>query len=331
MRLIGLGVILTLGLFAAPLATDAQPPAKVPRIGYLTPTGCPSPTDAGGRAMFLQGLQERGWVAGQNIAIECRNSEEGSEERLRALAAELVGLKVDVIFAVSSTAVRAIRPATRTIPVVALDLETDPVGSGLATSLARPGGNVTGIFLDLPELSGKRLELLRQVVPRLSRVAVLWDPTMDPTPLRATEAAAGSLGLKFQVVQVRSPSDLDANFAAARRERADALVVIQSPMMDTLTHRKKIVDLALQSRLPAVGVFPTFVQAGGLMSCGPNIGQLFKHATSFIDKILRGARPGELPIERPTHFFVGINATTARALGLTIPQALGVRADLVIP
>jgi putative ABC transport system substrate-binding protein len=330
MRLIGLGVILTLGLFAAPLAAEAQPPAKVARIGYLTPSLCPSDTSAGAAgAAFLQGLQERGWVAGQNIAIECRNSEEGSEERFRALAAELVGLKVDVIFAVSSTAVRAVRRVTRTIPVVAVDLETDPVGSGLATSLARPGGNVTGIFLDLPELSGKRLELLRQAVPGLSRVAILWDSTMDPTPLRATEAAAGSLGLTVQVVQIQRPSDLDAAVAAARRERAHALVVIESPMMNT--HRKKIADLALQRRLPAVGVLPTFVQAGGLMSCGPNVAQLFKHATSFIDKILRGARPGELPIERPTHFFVGINAKTARALGLTIPQALAVRADLVIP
>ena len=330
MRLIGLAVILTLGLFAAPLVADAQPPAKVPRIGYLTPSLCPSDTSAGPAiAAFLQGLQERGWVAGQNIAIECRTSEEGSEERFRALATELVGLKVDVIFAVSSAAVRAVRPATRTIPVVALDLETDPVGSGLAMSFARPGGNVMGIFLDLPELSGKRLELLRQVVPRLSRVAVLWDPTMDATPLRATEAAAATLGVKVQVVQVRSPSDLDAAFATARRERAHALVVMGSPMMTV--HGKKIADLALQSRLPAVGLDGRFVQAGGLMSCGPNVLQLFKHATSFIDKILRGARPGELPIERPTHFFVGINAKTARALGLTIPQALAVRADLVIP
>jgi putative ABC transport system substrate-binding protein len=296
------------------------------RLGYLSPGDCPG--DTATTAAFIEGLRERGYVVGQNIAIECRYSSEASDEQFRRFAAELVRLPVDVIFAVSSTALRAVRPATSTLPVVALDLETDPVASGVARSLARPGGNITGIFLDALELNGKRLELLRQLVPRLSRVAALRDESMDPAPLRATEAAMQAAGVSLPTIGIRSPKDLDAAMRAAAKERVDAVLVIQSPIQEV--YRKTIVDLALQSRLPTIALFPEFVQDGGLMSYGPDVRDLFRYSTSFIERILKGAKAGDIPIERPTRFYLGLNLKTARMLGLTPPQSLLLRTDYLI-
>jgi putative tryptophan/tyrosine transport system substrate-binding protein len=314
---------LCLAISAVP--TSAQTNARAQRIGLLTSGAC---TTNNAPPLFLEGLQERGYVIGQNLLIECRQIAEVTEERFRQAAAELVRLNVDLIVAVSSAAVRGIRAASQTVPVVALDLESDPVGSGLAVNLARPGGSITGIFLDAEQMSGKRLQILREVVPRLARVAALWDATLDSKILKTTETIARSFGVGLQVLSVRGPNDLVAAFSTASRQRADAVLVMQSPFMDV--NGKRIADLALQHRLPAIGIFPSFVTQGGLVSYGPDVGQLFKQVTSYIDRILKGARPGDLPIERPTHFYTALNLKTARALGVTVPSSLLAQADQVI-
>jgi ABC-type uncharacterized transport system substrate-binding protein len=310
-------------LFASSFAAEAQ--TRSLRIGYLTSGACPSETSI---PLFSEGLKERGYVIGQSLVIECRLAEEASDKRFRQLAAELVSLNVALIFAVSSAAVRGVQAASRTIPVVALDLESDPITSGLATSLGRPGGNITGVFLDAPEMNGKRLEMLRELLPRLSRVSAIWDASLDPAQLKTTEAIARSFGVRFHVLSVRGPKELAGAFQAARGERSEAVLVMQGPFMDANT--KQITDLALRSQLPSIGIFPTFVKSGGLLSYGPNVGHLFKQATSYIDRILKGAKPGDLPIERPTHFYTAVNLKTAKALGLTIPPSLLGRADEVI-
>jgi putative tryptophan/tyrosine transport system substrate-binding protein len=310
-------------LLASPLAAEAQ--ARALRIGYLTSGGCPTEAN---NPLFLEGLKERGYVVGQNLVIECRHTDEASDERFRQLAAELVRLNVALIFAVSSAAVRGVRPTSRTIPVVALDLESDPIASGLATSLARPGGNITGVFLDAPEMNGKRLEMLRELLPRLSRVSALWDASLDPEQLKATETIARSFGVRFQVLSVRGPKEFAGAFQTARRGRSEAVLSMEGPFMNV--NAKQITDLALQNKLPSIGIFPTFVKAGGLMSYGPNVEHLFKQATSYIDRILKGAKPDDLPIERPTRFYTAVNLKTAKALGLAIPPSLLLRADEVI-
>ena len=319
-------VTLGLGLLVVPQAALAQTPTKIPRIGILTPAACPEDNPIAG--FFLTGLRTRGYTPGHSVLLECRFSDKLDMEQFQGFASELVRLDVNIILAVSSTATQAVRQATSTVPVVALDLETDPVASGLAASLARPGGNITGIFLDAHELNGKWLELLRGVVPRLKGVAALWDVTMDRAPLRATEAAARSLGIRLHVLAIRSPDELDAAFREARKARVDAVMLMQSPLTDI--HGKKVAALALQNRLPTIGMFPTFPSQGGLMSYGPDVRQLYVHTGSFIDRILRGARPGQVPIERPTHFYFVVNRRTAKALGLTISPALLLRADEVI-
>jgi putative tryptophan/tyrosine transport system substrate-binding protein len=322
-----MGLILTLafGLLSTPLAADAQPATKVPRIGLLSslsPADAPQNTDA-----IRQGLRDLGWIEGQNILIDYRWAE-GKVERIADLAAELVRLKVAVIIASSSSAVLAASNTTRTIPVVALDLETDPVASGLAASLAQPDGNITGVFLDLPELSGKLLELLREAVPNVTRIAILWDAAMDPLPLRATEVAARSLGVSPQILEVRSADELESAFGAATRGGAKALMVLQSPRL--FAHQPRIADLAATHRLPTIAMFREFADAGGLMSYGPNIKDIFRRAASFIDKILKGSKPGDLPIERPLRFDLVINLKTAQALGLTIPTFLLFQANEVL-
>ena len=325
LHLAALAFALFLVLFNVRVVSEAQPARKVWRIGYLTTGLCLPPGEGG---LSRQAFQELGYVEGRDVVLECRKSD-GTAEKYRALAAELVSLNVDVIVAVSSRAVRAARAATQQIPIVAIDLETDPVASGLAVSLARPGANVTGIFLNLPELSGKRLELLRETVPGLARVAILWDSALDATPLRATEEAARALGLQLHVVPIRQPSDFDAGFATAMKTRAQALMVMQSPVTDV--HGKLIADLALKYRLPAAAIFPEFVEKGGLTSYGPDVRPFFRQAVvSFVDKILKGARAGALPIERPTHYYLAVNLKTAKALGLAIPQSVLVRADRII-
>jgi putative ABC transport system substrate-binding protein len=317
------GVALALIAFTPLLAVEAQQPMKVFRIVHLDPID--APTEAS--RVFRQALRELGYVEGENIVIESRFAA-GSDDRLREYATEAVRLKVDVIVAISSSAVKAATKATKTIPIVALDLESDPVASGAVASLARPGGNLTGLFLDLPELAAKRLELLKEAIPGITRVAVLWDPSMSPVPLRATEVAARSLGLHLQIVEARRPSDLEAAFRAAVSGRNRALMVFQSPMF--ASHPKLIVDLAAKHRLPTTSIFSHFTEAGLLMSYGPNLNDLFGQAAPYVDKILKGAKPSELPVQRPTRFELIVNVKSAKALGLTMPPSLLLRADKVI-
>jgi putative ABC transport system substrate-binding protein len=319
---------LSLASIAGPIAAEAQQTEKVYRVGFLNPRAATSPPEVGLEA-FQNTLRERGYIEEQNIAIEYRWAE-GKEDRLRAFAAELVGLRVDVIFAVSSIALRAARNATQTIPIVALDLETDPVAAGLAASLARPGGNVTGVFLDQPELHAKWLQLLREVAPRVTRVAVLRDPAAAPAGLKALEAAAHGLAVQLRVLEVRVADDLESAFGAAKKGRAQALMVFPSPAFAVARTERKIADLAIANRLPMITMFRSLVEAGGLISYGVNLYDVMGRATLLLDKVLKGAKPSDLPIERPVRFDLAINLKTAKALGLTIPPSVLVRADHVI-
>ena len=319
---------LSLASIAGPIAAEAQQTEKLYRVGFLNPRAATSPPEVGLKA-FQNTLRERGYIEGQNIAIEYRWAE-GKEDRLRAFAAELVRLRVDVIFAVSSIAVRAARNATQTIPIVALDLETDPVAGGLAASLARPGGNVTGVFLDQPELHAKWLQLLREVAPRVTRVAVLRDPAAAAAGLKALEAAAHGLGVQLRVLEVRVADDLENAFGAAKKGRAQALIVFPSPAFAVARTERKIADLAIANRLPMITMFRSLVEAGGLISYGVNLYDVMGRATLLLDKVLKGAKPSDLPIERPGRFDLAINLKTAKALGLTIPPSVLVWADHVI-
>jgi putative ABC transport system substrate-binding protein len=316
------------GAAAWPLAARAQQTRTVPRIGILMPG--PSVLSASLNA-FYQGLHELGYTEGQNIAIERRYGE-WKLDRLPELAAELVRLKVDVIVAWSTPPARAAKQATSTIPIVAAVM-ADPVGDELVASLARPGGNVTGTTFLGPELIAKRLGLLKETVPGLSRVAALWHPraygeqTMGVV-LKETEVAARSLGLQLQLVQAFGPDDFDSAFSAMIRERAGALIVLPSPML--FTEHRRIVDLAVKNRLPAMYQAREFVDAGGLMSYGANLDDLFRRSATYVDKILKGAKPADLPVEQPTKFELVINLKTAKALGLTVPPTLLARADEVI-
>ena len=315
-----LAVALALGLLAAPLAAEAQQAAKVARIGYLATNLAASPHL---REAFRQGLRDLGYVEGRNVVIEYRDAE-GKLERLPALAAELVALKVDVIVAAGTPAALAAKQATRTLPIV-FAAAADPVTSGLVTSLARPGGNVTGLSSLAPELVGKRLELLKQAVPGVSRVAVLWQPgalgeRTEKDMLKGAEVAARALGVRLQFVEARGPADFDRAFSDMTRARAGALTVLPSTMF--FSERRRLVDLAAKNRLPAVYPLREFVDAGGLMSYGPNLADLFRRAATYVDKILKGAKPADLPVEQPTKFELVINLKTAKALGLTIPPSL---------
>ncbi len=315
-------------LLAAPLASEAQP-VKVPRIGVLSPgsPGGPTPLlDA-----FRQGLRELGYVEGQNIRLEYRFAELRLE-RLPGLATELVALKVDVIVASNQVSALAAKQATKTIPIV-FALAGDPVASGLVTSLARPGGNVTGLSVLYSELAGKWLELLTQAVPRVSRVAVLWQPggvgeRTEKDILKEADVAARALGVRLQFVEARGPADLDRAFSDMARARAGALTVFGGAML--LVERRRLVELAAKNRLPAVYTTREFVDAGGLMSYGPHLADLFRRAATYVDKILKGAKPGDLPVEQPTKFDLVINLKAAKALGLTIPPLVLGRADEVI-
>ncbi len=319
---------LGLGLLAAPFTAEAQQAAKVARIGYLAGNLATSPHLL---EAFRQGLRDLGYVEGRNVVIEYRDAE-GKLERLPALAAELVALKVDVILAGGTPQALAAKQATRTLPIV-FAAHADPVGSGLVTSLARPGGNVTGLSLLAPELVGKRLEQLKQAVPGVNRVAGLWEPgayveLTERDILKETEVAARALGVRLQFVEARGPADFDRAFSDMTRARAGALTVWSTPMFTG--ERRRLVDLAAKNRLPAVYAQRDFVDAGGLMSYGPNGPDLFRRAATYVDKILKGAKPADLPVEQPTKFELVINLKTAKALGLTIPPSLLQRADEVI-
>ncbi len=326
MRLIGL--VLALGVVLAPLPAAGQQPGKVHRIGMLWPTPRPAPSQPTPLAdAFRQEMRNLGWIEGQNWVGEVRWAD-GKPERLLALATDLVLLKVDLILTVGTPAARAAKQATQTIPIV-MTASGDAVGVGLVTTLARPGGNITGLSFLGRELGAKNLELLKETVPTASRVAVLWDLTIGGAALKATmESSASALGLRLQPLEARSASDYRAAFAAMSRTRAEALVVV--PMGAASTHRTLIAELAATQRVPAVYGEASYVEAGGLMSYGPNFADLHRRAATFVDKILKGAKPGDLPVEQPTKFDLVINLKTAKALGLTIPPSLLLRADQVI-
>jgi ABC-type uncharacterized transport system substrate-binding protein len=316
------------GAIAGPLAVAAQQEGKVARIGYLTSDSAAPPRL---REAFLQGLRDLGYVEGRNLVIEYRFAE-GKFERLPALAAELVALKVDVILAPAPPYAQAAMQATRSIPIV-FTVAGDPVASGLVTSLARPGGNATGLSVLAPDLVGKGLQHLTQAVPGVSRVAVLRSPTgtaerTEKDILKEAEVAGRALGLQLQVVQVHGPGDFDRAFLEMFVARAGALTVLPNTMF--FNERRRLVDLAAKNRMPAMYQSREFVDAGGLMSYGPDFADLFRRAATYVNKILKGAKPGDLPIEQPTKFELVINLKTAKALGLTIPPSLLQRADQVI-
>jgi putative ABC transport system substrate-binding protein len=318
-----LGTLGVLSLVAAPLAAEAQP-AGVPRIGVLAPITCSHPN----YQALREGLRALGYVEGQTIIIECREAA-GRYERAAEHAAELVRLKVDVLVTDGLPAARVAKQATRTIPVV-MGAVGDPVRGGVVTSLARPGANITGLTLVTAEMNIKRIEFLKAAVPGSTRVAVLMNPDNPSSDLatRETEAAARSLGLTLHVVEARDPAALDRAFSEILKGQARTVVVLPDPML--FAQRTRIVALAAKSQLPAVGEAREFAVAGGLMAYGPRITENFRRAAVYVDKILRGAKPGDLPVEQPTTFELVINLNTAKALGLTIPPSLLLRADEVI-
>jgi ABC-type uncharacterized transport system substrate-binding protein len=325
-----LAVSITVALvgFVNPVAAQTQQATRVPRIGLLTLNLAPNPHL---HEAFRQGLRDLGYVEGRNVVIEMRDAE-GKFERLPALAAELVALKVDVIVTGGGTPpALAAKQATRTLPIVFASAP-DPVTDGLVTSLARPGGNVTGSSNLNPELVGKCLELLKRAVPGVSRVAVLWHPgasteRTNKEMLKAAEVAARPLGVRLQFVEARSPADFDRAFSDMTRARG-GLTVLPGAMF--FSERRRLVDLAAKNRLPVVYPQREFVDTGGLMSYGPDLADLFRRAATYVDKILKGTKPADLPVEQPTKFELVINLKTAKALGLTIPQSLLVRADEII-
>jgi putative ABC transport system substrate-binding protein len=313
-------------LFAPCFSASAQEPTKVTRIGYLVG---PSSASTARYEAFRQGLRELGYVEGKNLVVEWRSSE-GNRDRQRALVAELVGLKVDVIVAVGAGDVRIAKDATATIPIVMVQ-GGDPVGSGFVASLARPGGNITGLATLRPELSGKRLELLTEIVPRLSRVA-LFASSASPDHaqvLKEAELAAGALGVKLQSLDIRSPKDFETSFQAALKGRAEAVLVrVRGPILSP--NRTEFAKHAVKSRLPAIYEGVEEVEAGGLMSYGVSFPDLYRRAAVYVDKILKGRKPAELPVEQPTKFEFIINLKAAKQIGLTIPPNVLARADKVI-
>jgi len=313
-------------LLAFGFPAHAQQPTKIPRIGYLNanfPTTNPVRIEA-----IRQGLRELGYVEGKNIVIEWRYAE-GKSIRLPALAAELVRLKVGVIVTSASVETRAAKEATSTIPIVMTN-DNDPVGSGFVASLARPGGNITGLSTLAPELSGKRLELLKEIVPRLSNVAVLATSTQPgyAQSLKEMELAAAALKVKPQYLDVLVPKDIESAFRAASEARVDAALLLSSGVMTS--QRRQVIELAVKSQLPASYPRAEFVEAGGLMTYGPNITDLSRRAATYVDKILKGAKPADLPVEQPKKFEFLINLKAAKQIGLTIPPNVLARADKVI-
>jgi putative ABC transport system substrate-binding protein len=319
-------IAIVVALTLCGVRVEAQQAKKIPRIGYLTAASLSS--NVARVEAFRQGLRELGYVEGKNIVIEWRSAE-SKLERQGELAAELVRLKVDVIVTSGPTATRAAKQATVTIPIV-MAQDADPVGSGFVASLARPGGNITGLSTLSLELSGKQLELLKEIVPKLSRVAVLGNSNepANAKTLKEIELAAGAFGVQLQPLDVLSSKDIETAFRAATKGHADGLVVLVSVVLTD--HRTQIANLALKSRLPAIYYTPQFVEAGGLMSYGTSFTDLSRRAATYVDKILKGAKPADLPVEQPTKFELVINLKTAKQIGLTIPPNVLARADKVI-
>jgi putative tryptophan/tyrosine transport system substrate-binding protein len=324
-RTIGLLVILALNLLMAPLAAQAQH-ARVYRIGFISSAS--SAAMAARDEAFRQGLHALGYVVGQNLTIEYRWAD-GKPERLPEFAAELVDLKLDVLVTHGGVATRAAQHTSSTIPIV-IAAADDPLAAGLVASLARPGGNITGLSLMTPDLTAKRLELLKELLPGLTRVAVLWNagnPISEPE-LRNADAAAGALGLQLHSLAVREPHEFVTAFSSMQSARAGALFVLPDAMF--FGQRQEIVDLAASHGLPVVAHLREFADAGGLMTYGPNVIEVHRRAAMYVDKILKGTKPAELPVEQPTRFELVINLKTAEALGLTIPPTLLFQADEVI-
>jgi putative ABC transport system substrate-binding protein len=315
------------GALAAPVAAGAQQGMRLPRIGFLSPSSLSDSRTLRYFGAFRQGLRELGYVEGQHIAIEARWAE-GNYERLPGLASELVRLKVDAIVAYG-VAIQAAQQATETIPIV-MAVVIDPVGAGFVASLGRPGGNITGLSSMAPDMVGKQLELLKEAVPKVSRVALIGNPANQGNAAQMRQAldTARRLGVQLQRLEARSPNEIDRAFAAITEERAGAVIVFADAVL--LDHRGRIADLAARRRLPMVSVMVENVEVGGLMAYGPSIADRFRRAATYVSKILKGAKPADLPIEQPTKFELVINLKTAKALGLTIPPSLLARADQVI-
>ena len=311
-----------------PRAARAQQPARY-RIGHLAiaaPTDTPPPPPANWDA-FLRGLHEAGYIEGRNVAFEHRSARD-QPELFPKLALELASLKVDVIFARGTWALAAAKNATRTIPIVGIDLEIDPVEAGLVTSIARPGGNITGLFLDLSELSGKHLQFLKEIMPGTSRVAVVGNPDINTSQIRELERVARSVAMQIRAVDVKNASDLDGAFDTAKNWHADALIVLSNPLSSS--YRARIGDLAAKAGLPTIYLYRAHVDAGGLISYGPDLPDMFRRCGGYVGRILGGTKPADLPIERPARFELVVNLKTAKALGITIPEIVLVRADAVI-
>jgi putative ABC transport system substrate-binding protein len=327
MRLIGLAVVLGLSLTLAPPSAGAQQAEKAPRIGFLAALSRSDRT--GLRDAFVQGLRELGWVEGKDVVIENRWAE-GRADRLAELAAELVRLKVDVMFAASTAAAVAAKNATSTIPIVVPTM-SDPLKLGLVASVVRPGGNVTGLSYSVGlEIFGKQLELLKQTVPKVRQVAILSNPT-NPShagTIANLKVAARALGVQLQFLESRNLDEFAGAFAAMTRERSGGLLVVSDPIFDF--HGARLAELAVKSRLPTMSGLRSQTEAGGLMSYGVDIRDNFRRAATYVDKILKGAKPADLPVEQPTKFELVINLKSAKALGLTIPQSVLIRADQVI-
>jgi len=304
----------------------AQQQPKVIRLGFLAATSASA--EKSRIEAFRQGMRELGYVEDKNIVIEWRFAE-GKLDRLRDLAAELVLLKVDVIVTAGPNSTRAAKEATTIIPIV-MGLDIDPVGSGIVASLARPGGNITGLSSLQPEISGKRLELLKEIVPKLSRVAVFGISTQpgNAQALKQIELAAAAFGVKLQYLDVLSPKDIESAFRSASKGRVDAVLLLASPVY--ISHRKQLADLAVKSRLPAIYNRPEYVEDGGLMAYTPNVDDMFRRAAKYVDKILKGTKPADLPVEQPMKFELVINLKAAKQIGLTIPPNVLSRADKVI-
>lgn len=310
------------GVTASPFMARAQQPR-----GEL-PTLCSIHTYPNENSeAFFRGLSEAGYIDGQKVQIEVRFYG-NTIERLDEIVRELAVLKCSVIFASNPYAIQAVTKATRTIPIVGVDLESDPVASGLVNSVARPGGNFTGFFLDIPELGGKQIELLMEAVPAVSRLAVLWDATIGEVQFRATETAPRPAGIMLQSLPIRQEQDINQAIQQAARDQVSGLVVLSSPLI--YQHRSQIGSIALNARLPTISVFNTFPKEGGLMAYGPDFPAIYTQAAGYVARVLAGTNPGELPIQRPTKFELVINVKTAKALGLDIPQTLIARADEVI-
>ena len=314
------GLCASLGMLL-PLNESWAEQRKVFRVGALNLSGQPSFC----MDVWRAAMRELGYIEGDNILFEIRS---GTPQQLPTLALELARLNVDLILCVSSPAVKAAADLPHPIPIVALDLETDPMASGFASTLARPGGRLTGLFLDLPEFSGKQLEILRETLPGLSHVIVLWDRSMDPTPLSGMEKASRALHIRLSVREVEDESTLASIFEDSSARKAGAVVVMQSPRL--LGYRDQILKLAVHARLPVMGMFANFAEAGALLSYGPNIEEMCRRPSGYVDRILKGSKPGDLPIQRPQKFDFVLNMRTAKSLHLTIPQSVLSRVEEVI-